>query len=112
LHFADNAERANRKQPRFKTEAEETEWWAKNQEFIADRFEEAKARGKLGKGTVARLARERTEASPTITIRLPESDLARARTLAAERGLRYQTYLKMLLHQALNSEEKRAGRRW
>jgi predicted DNA binding CopG/RHH family protein len=25
--------------------------------------------------------------------------------------LRYQTYLKMLLHQALNSEEKRAGRR-
>jgi hypothetical protein len=24
---------------------------------------------------------------------------------------RYQTYLKMLLHQALNSEEKRAGRR-
>jgi hypothetical protein len=25
--------------------------------------------------------------------------------------LRYQTYLKMLLHEALNSEEKRAGRR-
>jgi predicted DNA binding CopG/RHH family protein len=102
---------ANKKQPRFKTETEEAEWWAKNQEFIADRFEEAKASAGLRNGTVARLARERAGASPTITIRLPESDIARARTLAAQKGLRYQTYLKMLLHQALNSEERKAGRR-
>ena len=102
---------ANKEQQRFKTEAEEAEWWAKNQEVSADRFEQAKASGKLGKGTVERLARERAGASPTITIRLPESDIARARTLAAEKGLRYQTYLKMLLHQALNSEERRARRR-
>lgn len=101
---------ANKKQPRFKTEAEESDWWAANQQYIADRFEEAKAAGKLGQGTVARIARQRAAASPTITIRVPEADLARARTLAAEKGLRYQTYLKMLLHQALNSEEKRAGR--
>jgi predicted DNA binding CopG/RHH family protein len=102
------------KQPPFKTEAQEAEWWAKNQDLAADRFEHAKATGKLGKGTVARIARDRATqvgASPTITIRLAEDDLARARTLAAEKGLRYQTYLKMLLHQALNSEEKRAGRR-
>jgi len=105
---------ANKKPPRFETETQEAEWWAKNQELIADRFEEAKAKGKLGKGTVARVARERasqTGVSPTITIRLAEADLARARTFAAEKGLRYQTYLKMLVHQALNSEERRAGRR-
>src|SRR5690349_19632465 len=102
-----------KKHPRFKTEAQEAEWWPKNQKLIADRFEQAKA-GKLGKGTVARVARERASQagpSPTITIRLAEDDLTRARTFAAEKGLRYQTYLKMLLHQALNSEEKRAGRR-
>ena len=102
-----------KKQPPFKTEAKEAEWWAKNQELIANRFEQAKAAGKLGKGTVARVARERASeagASPTITIRLAEDDLTRARTFAAEKGLRYQTYLKMLPHQALNSEEKRAGR--
>ncbi len=102
-----------KKQRRFKTEAQEAEWWAKNQNLIADRFEQAKATGELGKGTVARVARERTSqpgASPTITIRLAEDDLTRARALAAEKGLRYQTYLKMLLHQALNSEEKRARR--
>jgi predicted DNA binding CopG/RHH family protein len=102
---------ANKKQPHFKTEAEEAAWWAKNQELIADRFEEAKATGKIGRGTVARLARERAGASPTITIRLAEADLARARTLAAEKGLRYQTYIKMLLHQALNSEERGVRRR-
>ena len=103
-----------KKQPPFKTETQEAEWWAKNQNLIADRFEQAKVAGKLGKGTVARVARERASRageSPTITIRLPEDDLTRARTFAAEKGLRYQTYLKMLLHQALNSEEKRAGRR-
>ena len=103
-----------KKQPPFKTEAQEAEWWAKNQNLIADQFERAKAMGKLGKGTVARVARERasqTGASPTITIRLAEDDLARARVFAAEKGLRYQTYLKMLLHQALNSEAKRVGRR-
>ncbi len=41
------------------------------------------------------------------TIRIPEQDLARARGLAARRGLRYQTYLKMLLHEALDAEEKK-----
>ena len=59
-----------KKQPPFKTEAQEAEWWAKNQNLIADRFEHAKAACKLGNGTVARVARERAGASPTITIRL------------------------------------------
>jgi hypothetical protein len=49
----------NKKQPQFNTEAEEAEWYVKNQELLAERFEEAEATGKLGKGTVARLARER-----------------------------------------------------
>ncbi len=104
---------AKKRKP-FKTETQEAEWWAKNQNLIADAFGEAKATGKLGEGTVARVARQRAlqaGTSPTITIRLPEDDLSRARTFAAEKGLRYQTYLKMLLHQALNSEEKRVGRR-
>src|SRR5260221_13792637 len=96
-----------KKQPPFKTEAQEAEWWAKNQSLIADRFEQAKGAGKLGKGTVARVARERASqggASPTITIRRAEDDLTRARTFPHEKGVRYQKNLKMLLHQALNSE--------
>jgi hypothetical protein len=41
-----------KKQPPFKTEAQEAEWWAKNQNLIANRFEQAKAADKLGKRTV------------------------------------------------------------
>jgi hypothetical protein len=48
-----------KKQPPFKTEAQEAEWWTKNQDLVSDRFEQAKAKGKLGKGTVVRVARER-----------------------------------------------------
>ena len=40
-------------------------------------------------------------------IRIPQQELTRARTLAAKRGLRYQTYLKMLLHEALDADEKK-----
>ena len=101
------------KLPPFKTESQEADWWKNNQKLVADRFEQAAAAAKLGKGTVAQAARERAAqsgAAPTITIRLAESDLTRAKIFAAEKGLRYQTYLKMLLHQALNSEEKGARR--
>jgi hypothetical protein len=47
--------------------------------------------------------------TPAVSIRIAQSDLARARAQAARRGLRYQTYLKMLLHEALDREEKAAS---
>jgi hypothetical protein len=43
-----------------------------------------------------------------IAARDPE-DIQRARSLAAKKGLQYQTYLKMLLHEALENEERRAS---
>ncbi len=46
--------------------------WAKNQNLIADRFEQAKAKGKFGKGTVARVAGERaSETGPSPTTHNP-----------------------------------------
>lgn len=53
-----------------------------------------------GRGTAARKGR-----TPTTTIRLDPEEIARARAQAAQHGLRYQTYLKMLLHQALGEAE-------
>jgi predicted DNA binding CopG/RHH family protein len=44
--------------------------------------------------------------TPATTIRLAPEDISRARALAERRGLRYQTYLKMLIHEALEREEK------
>ncbi len=39
--------------------------------------------------------------SRQITIRLGNDELARARRQAEAKGLKYQTYIKMLLHEAL-----------
>jgi predicted DNA binding CopG/RHH family protein len=39
-----------------------------------------------------------------ISIRLPAPDIALAQELAGRKGLPYQTYIKQLLHDALNRE--------
>lgn len=44
--------------------------------------------------------------STKTTIRLDAYDIARAKTLAKKKGIRYQTYIKSLLHQALDKEEQ------
>jgi len=90
--------------PEFKNEADEARWWFENQASLTERFKRAAAEGKLGRGTVARRA-----ATPTTTIRLDPDDISKARALAEQRGLKYQTYLKMLIHEALQRESKMAG---
>jgi predicted DNA binding CopG/RHH family protein len=92
------------KTPKFKTETEEALWWEKNQNLLLNEFEQAAKEGTLGRGTLMR----RKGQTPTITIRLDPTDVELARIQAEERGLRYQTYLKMVLHQALAQE---AGQR-
>ncbi len=42
--------------------------------------------------------------SRLLSIRLPEPDLALAQRLAQSKGLPYQTYIKSLLHEALERE--------
>jgi hypothetical protein len=49
--------------------------------------------------------------SRLLSIRLPEPDIALAQELARSKGLPYQTYIKSLLHQALQRERGLAGRK-
>jgi predicted DNA binding CopG/RHH family protein len=84
--------------PDFTTEAEEAAWWAANQDLVGRKFEEAAKDGTMTQGTLAKRG-----TTPTTTIRLDPTDIALAREQAEARGLRYQTYLKMLIHQALRS---------
>ena len=51
-----------------------------------------------------RLSRIRSH-SRSITIRMPLAEKDRLCRLAAHKGLGYQTYMKMLLHDALDREE-------
>jgi predicted DNA binding CopG/RHH family protein len=84
----------------FASEAEEAAWWESHEDELADEFEKATAEGRVGIGTIAKRA-----ALPSTTIRLDPDDIAKARVQAAERGLRYQTYLKMIIHEALRKAE-------
>jgi predicted DNA binding CopG/RHH family protein len=91
--------------PDFKTEAEEAKWWFDHQEEILDDFERAAEDGTLLTGEAAKV-----KALPTTTIRLDPADIELARKQAEKKGLKYQTYLKMVIHEALlkNAEASEA----
>jgi predicted DNA binding CopG/RHH family protein len=93
------------KTPEFKSEAEEARWYSSNQDALLAEFENAAKEGTLGRGTLAKRG-----LTPTTTIRLDKRDIELAKQQAEQRGLRYQTYLKMLIHQALREESPRVGR--
>ena len=81
--------------PGFKTEAQEAAWWDAHPDFLAEQFEKAAKEGRLQRGIPK---------SKSVTIRVPVRDLETAQRLAERKGLPYQTYMKMLLHQALEKE--------
>ena len=85
--------------PKFRSEKEEAKWWDAHPE-VATRL----LRKALQQGTVQRRLGE----SRIVTMRIPLRDLEAARELADRKGLPYQTYMKMLLHQA-PEKERAAG---
>ncbi len=85
--------------PDFAFEAEEAKWWFDHQDEILGDFERAADNGTLLRGEAARV-----KALPTTTIRLDPADIELARVRAEKKGLKYQTYLKMVIHEALMKE--------
>jgi predicted DNA binding CopG/RHH family protein len=78
--------------PDFRSEAEEAEWWDRHRGLIEDLL----------------LKHGRRGAVPTknVSVRLPVTDIERARKLAGKRGVGYQTLIKTLLHEALKKESR------
>lgn len=95
------------KVPKFKTESEEALWWDAHMDLAGDEFVKAIRDGTVHRGTAQRLVKEAHQAreSRNITIRIPISDIERARQLASKKGIGYQTYVKMLLREALDRAE-------
>jgi predicted DNA binding CopG/RHH family protein len=87
--------------PKFENETDEANWAFENRENLANAFLQAAQEGRVRQGTL-----KQRGITPPTTIRLASEDISRARALAERRGLRYQTYLKMLIHEALEREEK------
>ena len=80
--------------PKFRTEAEEALWWDRHPEVATDLMKRALQSGKARRRVPLR----------TVTMRLPVPDIAAAQNLAERKGVPYQTYIKMLLHEALAKE--------
>jgi predicted DNA binding CopG/RHH family protein len=86
--------------PRFHNADEEATWWESREgKRVATEI--------LKRGVAAGAAR-RSVPLKTISMRLPVADLEAAQELAATKGLPYQTYIKMLLHEALQKQRRSA----
>ncbi len=71
--------------PKFKSEAEEADWWFNNQDYVLQLFQKAAAEGRLGQGTAKKRFAEKQAAIST-TIRLDPSDLSLAKQQAERKG--------------------------
>ncbi|MGH9415619.1 MAG: hypothetical protein ACRD01_03245 [Terriglobales bacterium] len=86
--------------PKFASEAEEAAWWQRHRREADELFERA-----YRVGAVRRFKGGGEVPTMQTTIRLIVRDVERARAIAQRKGLRYQTYIKMLVHEGLNQEE-------
>lgn len=91
----------------FASEDEEAAWWASRQgrEFLKQKSAELKKKVAKGSRLAGQLNRN---ASVQIALRLPGPDIEKARELATRKGIGYQTLLKMLVHEGLRREARRA----
>jgi hypothetical protein len=95
--------------PKFANEPEEADWWASREgrEFVKQHAAGSAKKGRASKGSRLVSQLNRTS-SVQIALRLPEPDVAKARELATRKGIGYQTLLKMLVHEGLRREARRA----
>ena len=96
------------------TEAEEARWFEENQDRLLRLFERAAKDGSLrvGARSVGITLPKNREAPPRppsqkVMLRIPSDDLERARRQAVSKGIGYQTYIKMLLREGLDRQERR-----
>jgi predicted DNA binding CopG/RHH family protein len=93
--------------PTFPSEAQDAAWHQTHKRQLEREMER-----RLKEGTTLTVkepvagARTKRSLRP-ITIRLPVEDIAAAQELAARNGIGYQTFIRILLREALERQEKR-----
>jgi hypothetical protein len=95
--------------PKFVNASQEADWWASRagREFVKQKSAGSGKKGDAPRGSRL-VVQLKTAASVQIALRLPGDDVAKARELAARKGIGYQTLLKMLVHEGLRREARRA----
>ena len=89
--------------PMFQSDEEEARWFADHDAELDQYFEVLPPKAVP---LAERLGLPPRKKSPTkaISIRISEDDLAKAQAIAEKKGMGYQTYLKMILHEALERD--------
>jgi predicted DNA binding CopG/RHH family protein len=85
--------------PTFANESEEAAWWFANCHLVEEDLQSAMTEGRTGRGNLMRKA-----LAADTAIELDAEDLSKAQAVAARKGMPYQTYLKQLIHDALEKE--------
>ncbi|MCC6365487.1 MAG: hypothetical protein IT165_18390 [Bryobacterales bacterium] len=87
--------------PKFRNLEEGADWWESREGKRA-------ATALMKQSAAARNLTRRKVPLRTVTMRLPEPDIEAAKDLAFRNGLPYQTYIKMLLHEAIEKARNSA----
>ena len=96
--------------PSFRNEVQEAAWWETHRaEVETDLRRAMRERKTISLKDVLAQAKRKQELLP-VTIRLASEDIATARQLAGDKGIGYQTYIKLLLHETLRKEAGRQTR--
>ena len=86
--------------PKFSSEAEDARWHQRHRRALESALER---RIQEGSTLTTQQAAARARTRP-VTLRLSTADIDTARGIAAEKGIGYQTYIKMVLRDALRRE--------
>jgi hypothetical protein len=94
-------------------ETAEAEWLSSpaGREQTHQQFQDAAKNGTLRRGTPPGALKALAAAGRTVSIniRVAAADVQKAHELANEKGVGYQTVIKMLLHEALKEKVHKAG---
>jgi predicted DNA binding CopG/RHH family protein len=95
--------------PNFASSGHESDWWAgkEGRDHLHEQIRQAEKNQTLRRGTPPQALKALAAAGRTVSIniRIPAADLQKAHQLAAEKGIGYQTLIKMLLHEAVGQEK-------
>ena len=90
------------KAPKFKTEAEEADWYYRNRHRTKWGKPLVDEKGKpMSPAQIVEAELAKRKQTKSINIRLLATDIERAKQRAEAKGIGYQTLIRMLLHEAL-----------
>lgn len=89
--------------PMFQNDEEEARWFADHDDEL-DQYFEVFPPNPVPLAERLGLPPRKKLPTKAISIRISEDDLAKAQAIAEKKGIGYQTYLKMILHETLERE--------